>query len=215
MYVEISIFQCEYIIFINFPHIFPWTMDEQSSWREFLKGDQKALAEVFLNYHDDLFRYGLKLTGDQNIVKDCIQDLFLKLWKNREHLKMVQSVKPYLFKSLRNHITDTLELQKTTLPLEDESLSYLHLTYSYEDFLINDQVTKDTRQQVIEAINKLTPRQREAIYLRYFQDLEFETISQIMEMNIQSVRNTLQRAMQMMRDLITLPFFFFLISRYL
>jgi len=188
-------------------------MDELSSWSGFLNGEQKALAEVFLNYHDDLFRYGLKLTGDQDLVKDCIQDLFLKLWKNREHLRIVQSVKPYLFKSLRNHIVDTLELQKTTLPLEDESLSYLQLSYSHEDFLINEQVTNDTRQQVITAINKLTPRQREAIYLRYFQDLEFETISQIMEMNVQSVRNTLQRAMQVMRDLMVLPGFLMLMCR--
>ncbi|HEX3009545.1 MAG TPA: sigma-70 family RNA polymerase sigma factor [Bacteroidales bacterium] len=182
-------------------------MDEQYRWQQFLEGTQEALSEIFLTHHDDLFRYGLKLTGNQEMVKDCIQDLFLKLWKNRSNLKMVQSVKPYLFKSLRNHLTDSLEMQKPNLSLTDETIDYLNLKYSYEDFVVNDLVSKETRQQVITAINKLSSRQREAIYLRYFQDLDFETIAQIMEMNVQSVRNTLQRAMQFMRDLMLLhPF---------
>lgn len=182
-------------------------MDEQNRWQQFLQGKQQALSEIFLSHHDDLFRYGLKLTGNQEMVKDCIQDLFLKLWKNRDRLKMVQSIKPYLFKSLRNHLIDSLELQKAHLPITDESGEHFHLTYFQEDFVTNEIVSRETRQQVLDVINQLTERQREAIYLRYFQDLEFETIAQIMDMNVQSVRNTLHRAMQFMRDLMLIvPF---------
>jgi RNA polymerase sigma factor (sigma-70 family) len=176
-------------------------MEEQNRWQQFLEGKQQALADIFLSHHDDLFRYGLKLTGNQEMVKDCIQDLFLKLWKNRSHLKMIQSVKSYLLKSLRNHLTDSLELQKPNLSITDISADHFHLTYFHEDFVINEIVSRETRQQVLDAINKLTVRQREAIYLRYFQDLDFETIAQVMDMNVQSVRNTLQRSMQFMRDL--------------
>lgn len=188
-------------------------MDEQYRWQQFLQGTQQGLAEIFLSYHDDLFRYGLKLTGNQEMVKDCIQDLFLKLWKNRDHLKMVQSVKPYLYRSLRNHLVDSLELQKPSLPLSEESLSNLQLTFSHEDFLINDQVSEETRLQVAAVINKLTLRQREAVYLRYFEDLDFETIAQVMEMNVQSVRNTLQRGMQLMRDLMLLQPFLYMLGK--
>ena len=59
-------------------------------WQNFLRGDKSALSEIFLSVHDDLFRYGLKLTGDENLVKDAIQDLFLKLWKNRSNLKPIR-----------------------------------------------------------------------------------------------------------------------------
>lgn len=188
-------------------------MDEQSRWQQFLHGSQQALSDIFLQYHDDLFRYGMKLTGNKEMVKDCIQDLFLKLWKNRSNLKVVQSVKPYLFKSLRNHLVDSMDLQKPNLPLNDEAMSHLDIVYSHEDFLINDQVSADTRQQVIAALNKLTSRQREAIYLRYFEDLEFETIAQVMEMNVQSVRNLLQRGMQIMRDLMLFQPFIYMLGK--
>lgn len=198
-----------YYFLINFPANFPFDrrMDEQYRWQQFLQGTQQALADIFLSHHDDLFRYGLKLTGNQDMVKDCIQDMFLKLWKNRNHLKMVQSVKPYLYKSLRNHLFDSLELQKPRLPINDDTLGDMQSTYSHEDFLIDNQVSQETREQVIAAINKLTPRQREAVYLRYFEELDFETIAQVMDMNVQSVRNTLQRGMQFMREMmLVLPF---------
>lgn len=188
-------------------------MDEQNRWQQFLQGTQSALAEIFLSYHDDLFRYGLKLTGNHDMVKDCIQDLFLKLWKNRTQLKMVQSVKPYLFKSLRNHLIDSMELQKPSQPLNDDAEKYLEIVYSHEDFLINDQVSKETRQQVITALNKLPHRQREAIYLRYFENQDFESISQVMEMNVQSVRNILQRGMQLMRDSMLLYPFLIMVGK--
>lgn len=188
-------------------------MDEQYRWQQFLEGTQQALSDIFLFHHDDLFRYGLKLTGNQEMVKDCIQDLFLKLWKNRRNLQMVNSVKPYLFKSLRNHLIDSIGLLKPNVPMSDEIEDHLEIIYSHEDFLIHNQVTEEIRQQVIAALNKLTKRQREAIYLRYFEELDFETIANLMDMNLQSVRNTLSRAMMLLRDLMLLIPFLVMINK--
>lgn len=188
-------------------------MDEQYRWQQFLEGTQQALSDIFLYHHDDLFRYGLKLTGNQEMVKDCIQDLFLKLWKNRRNLQMVNSVKPYLFKSLRNHLIDSIGLLKPNVPMSDEIEDHLEIIYSHEDFLIHNQVTEEIRQQVIAALNKLTKRQREAIYLRYFEELDFETIANLMDMNLQSVRNTLSRAMMLLRDLMLLIPFLVMINK--
>ena len=186
-------------------------MDEHYIWQQYLKGSQKALADIFLSHHDDLLRYGLKLTGNQEMVKDCIQDLFLKLWKNRENLSMVQSVKPYLFKSLRNHLVDSLELQKPNIAISDEAIGDFQIIYTHEDFLINEQVSDEIHSQVISALNKLTKRQRESIYLRYFEELDFETIAQVMNMNVQSVRNNLSRGIDLLRDLmLIIPFFLML-----
>ncbi|MBN2481311.1 MAG: sigma-70 family RNA polymerase sigma factor [Bacteroidales bacterium] len=188
-------------------------MNLQNPWSAFLKGDKNALSEVFLTYHDDLFRYGLKLAGNEEMVKDCIQELFLKLWKNRNNLKPVQNIKPYLFKSLRNHILDSMELQKLNATLDSENISVLNLSYNEDDFKVNDQVPEETRLKVIQALNKLTARQREIIYLRYFEELDFDTISQVLGINIQSIRNTIHRGMQVLRNHMLILPFFLMISR--
>ena len=187
--------------------------DSQNLWQNFLQGDKGALSEIFLQYHDDLFRYGLKLSGDENLVKDSMQDLFLKLWKNHENLKPVENLKPYLFKSLRNHIIDSLELRKPMISIEDDFEHPFEIIYSTEDFVINAQVTEDTRKRVIDTLNKLAPRQREAIYFRYFEELDFETIAVVMDISVQSARNTLHRGMIALRDLMLIQPFFIMLGR--
>jgi RNA polymerase sigma factor (sigma-70 family) len=186
-------------------------MNESYWWSLFLKGDKHAFSVIFLAYHDDLFRYGLKLTRDQETVNDCIQNLFLKLWNNRNNLKPVDSVKPYLFRSLRNHIIDTLELKKETIPLESAIEEFFVVEFTYEDFIITSETDKETHERVIKLLNQLTGRQRHAIYLRYFEDMDFEAISGIMNMNVQSVRNLISRGLLLMRSLgVIIPFYLIL-----
>lgn len=189
-------------------------MSDSIEWQKFQNGDKDVLSGIFLSYHDDLFRYGLKLSGNQDIVEDCIQDLFLKLWKNRQRLKQVEHIKSYLLRSLRNHLHDSLELSRNnTTSIENTDETIFQVEYSPEDFLINSQVNEETRNRVIEALNQLSPRQREAIYLRYFEEMDFETIAHVMEMNIQSVRNTIFRGMQVMRDLMLISSFLVMIGK--
>jgi RNA polymerase sigma factor (sigma-70 family) len=189
-------------------------MSDSIEWQKFQNGDKDALSGIFLSYHDDLFRYGLKLSLNQDIVEDCIQDLFLKLWKNRQRLKQVEHIKSYLLRSLRNHLHDSLELsQNNTTSIDNTDENIFQVEYSPEDFLINSQVNEETRNRVIEALNQLSPRQREAIYLRYFEEMDFETIAHVMEMNVQSVRNTIFRGMQVMRDLMLMTSFLVMIGK--
>jgi RNA polymerase sigma factor (sigma-70 family) len=85
--------------------------------------------------------------------------------------------------------------------------------YTPEDFIINEQVEKETREKVIALLNELTPRQRHAIYLRYFEDLDFETIAQVMDMQVQSVRNTISRGLCVLRDMLVISYFFMMIGK--
>jgi len=55
-------------------------MTDNKVWKTFLAGDKNAISEIFLEYYDDLFRYGFKLSSDSGLVEDSIQELFLKLW---------------------------------------------------------------------------------------------------------------------------------------
>lgn len=182
-------------------------MTESHKWLLFLKGDKNALAEIFLAFYDDLFNYGMKLSPNPDLIKDCIQDLFLKLWKNRATINPIQIIKPYLLKSLRRHILDSIEISKPWNASEKEMESS-HIIYSHEDFLINEQIDEENRQKLIHALNQLTPRQREVIYLRYFEGLDFDDIAHIMSMNVQSVRNCIHRGILSLREIVSLQLLF-------
>ena len=181
--------------------------ENQLLWKSFLEGNKEAIATIFLLFHDDLYRYGLKLAGNSNLVEDSIQDLFLQLWKNRRNLRPVDNLKPYLFKSFRNHMIDNLELRNPDIHIESDFEHPFEITYSHEDFMIQKQVSEENLLKITEALNNLSSRQREAIYLRYFEELDFDTIAIIMDMNVQSVRNTLHRGLQALRNLMLLQLF--------
>lgn len=181
-------------------------MNNEILWREFLEGDKEALSSLFKVLFDDLYGYGMRLTNKYEIVGDSIQDLFLKLWKNREHLNRVEVVRPYLFKALRRQIIDNLRWTSRYINMEEITDDFFEIEYSQEDFLVKEQMDKETGEKLVSLLNTLTNRQKEAIYLRYFQGYDFETVSEIMSMNVQSVRNTIHRGLSSLREL--LPVFF-------
>lgn len=148
-----------------------------------------------------MFIYATKFRKDDEFVKDCLQDLFLGLWKNRQTLSSTKYVRSYLFKSIRNKIYR--ELQKNrwhlqTIQLDDNY--YFDVEFSIEHHLIREQTLRETANRFSEALNKLAKREKEIIYLRFYQNLEITEIVDVMGINAQSVYNLLHKALSHLRE---------------
>jgi RNA polymerase sigma factor (sigma-70 family) len=176
-------------------------MEDRKLWEKYLNGDREALTIIFRLFFDDLFNYGMRLARNTEIVEDSLQDMFLKLWKNRSNLRIIDNIKPYLFKALRRHIISNLRWGNSCINYDEQPEEHFRIEFSYEDFLINAHISQEKREILTKALNRLTKRQREAIYLRYFEELEFENISEIMCMKVQSVRNSIHRGMVTLREM--------------
>ena len=81
-------------------------MHIDSLWKRFLKGDDRAYTELYNLYIDDLFAYGMHFTTNRESVKDCIQEVFISLYKDRSKQRKVNNIKSYLFVSLKNELFD-------------------------------------------------------------------------------------------------------------
>lgn len=170
-------------------------------WQEFLTGDKRSLALIFKAFYEKLYQYGVKLTGSESITEDSLQELFFKLWKNRDRLKKVDNLQAYLFISYRHTVYDNLRWFNNGSFVNKSMDEVLFVEFSHEDFLIREQVDATIRERLLAALNSLTSRQREAIFLRYFEQLDFESISGIMGVNVQSVRNFIHRGILALREL--------------
>lgn len=178
------------------------SLDEKILWKKFKKGNRKALDTIFETYYEGLYSYGLKLTGNSSLVKDCIQDFFLKLWLKRKNLRDLQFIKPYLFFSFRRNLYYNLTVFNKLKENEEPAEADFITEFSHEDFLIFQQEKTEKSKQLVEAINKLTNRQREIIYLRYFEDFKIDQIAELLEINEQSVRNRLHQAISRLREIL-------------
>ena len=178
--------------------------DEQSvqCWNAFREGDAQALATLFETHYDGLFGYGLKLTGDAELVKDCIQNLFQKLWRRREGLRAVQVVRAYLFKALRRHLGDETKLLRQHRHLLPAYTDSFEVTYSHEEFLMTEEHDAEQRARLLRAVNQLSRRQREVLYLKFFDGFSYERIAEVMSLNQQSIRNLVFNALQVLRKVL-------------
>ncbi len=169
-------------------------------WKAFLKGKQWAFSKIYEDTYTDLYRYGLKHIQKPEQIKDLIHDVFFKLWQNRNNLSSSSNVniKAYLLKSLRGTIINYVRDQKKNVL--NNSLEF-DLIASTEDVVeTNDNATISSRE-LKEAVKKLSVKQREAIYLHYIFRLSYKEVSEIMNINIQSVRNLVYEGLQKLREI--------------
>lgn len=183
-------------------------------WEAFRMGEAQALAVLFETHYDALYRYGLKLTSDEELVKDCIQNLFQKLWRRRTGLRAVQVVKAYLFKALRRHLGDETKLLRQHRHLLPAYTDSFEVTYSHEEFLIAQQSDAEQSARLLTALNQLSKRQREALYLKFFDGFSYERIAEVMSLNTQSVRNLVFNALKVLRQVlaVALAFIYLLVN---
>lgn len=178
---------------------YPWPTENQL-WKDFKSGNKKAFSHIYKNYFNVLFNYGCKIINDENLVKDCIQDLFFELWESKK-LSDTDSIKFYLLKSIRNKILKKLNQQNKHFDKNGLSFNYdFNLVLSYETELINEQCSVEQKEGLLNCIKKLSKRQQEAIHLRYFDDFNYDEISSIMSINHQSVHNLIYKAIKILRD---------------
>ncbi len=172
--------------------------DDQELWENFRAGSSVAYNELIRKYSNPLFRYGVRFVGDEDFVKDCIQDVFFELWNRRENIRPTASVKSYLFKSIRLRIFRE-KSKWTSCESLDDNYSFF-IEFNVETKLIEEQTSKEVRARITRILNKLPKRQKEVLYLRFYEGLDHDRISQVMGLNKQSVYNLLHEAIQHLKE---------------
>ena len=181
-------------------HVITKSADDSLLWQA-LKRSEKAAYEILLKkYYPIVLNYGVRFYKDKEFVKDCVQDLFIEIWNRREYLADVVSVKSYLLHSIRKNIIR--ESSRLKWFREADKISDDHdfdVEFDIETYLISREVENELLQKLRFELDKLTKRQREAIFLRFNQDLSYEEIAIIMEINYRSVVNLIHEAIKAIR----------------
>jgi RNA polymerase sigma factor (sigma-70 family) len=170
-------------------------------WTSFLAGDERAADQLFLHYYDVLFRYGLRLTGEEELTKDSIQSVFQQLWQRRASLGPVAAVGPYLLTALRRQLARDQQAQRRQSKLASTYEAEFDVQYTPDDFDLPEARYK----LLLAALGQLSVRQREAVYLKFFDGLTYEQIAEVMGLNVQSARNLVHQGLKTMRQRVGLP----------
>ena len=171
--------------------------EESRIWNAFKQGSEDAYAQIYENYFFALYNYGIKIIRDKDLVKDCIQDLFINLWRTKHNLGEVTTIKPYLYKSLRHDLLRKLHQESHTCALHPEQETHydFEIVLSHEVELIESQVAKEQKKFLINELNMLTKRQKEVIFLKFYENLSYQEIATVMSISVNAVYNLLSLAL--------------------
>ena len=166
----------------------------------FQAGNMAAFSQLYDLHIHILFNYGLKLTIDKELLKDCIHDIFVKLYTKKDELGTIDNLKSYLFISLKNKLCDELRKRMYMSDTAIEDVNAVAPTDVEDDYMEEEQ-RKNEFSLVKRLLDQLSPRQREALTLYYIEEKKYEDICEIMNMNYQSVRNLMHRGLTKLRSL--------------
>lgn len=174
--------------------------EEQDIWRSFVSGNDQSLETLYRRYFDELYNYGSKWLNNPSLTQDSIQDLFVKLMRNRANLTVPDSVKYYLLRSFRSIVLDKLKVKDRVQLMDDPNESLFQVELCPEEQMIGQQEYNRLRKQLTDAIQQLTPRQREAIFLKYQEGLSYPEIAEMLSLSQKATYKLVARAIQTLRN---------------
>ena len=163
---------------------------------------EEALAALMDMYYADLYNYAARFTKDDGLIKDCIQEVFISLWQRRETVGSILSPKYYFLRAIKNKVLKSLHKNSrtTTSVLLQDDYDFFH-EFSIERVIIEKQISEEKAEKLRKTLSLLSKRQKEIIYLKYYQYLDHGQIAGLMNISSQSVYNFLHEAIYKLRSL--------------
>lgn len=177
------------------------TLDDHYLWQNFRKDNELAFSVLYNKYTPKLFNYGMHYCSDRELVLDCLQELFSSFWAKRKTLPDVYSISSYLFKSFRRLLQKKLTWRRRfLLSLNAHPHPSFEITLPFEHTLVQEETETERSEKLKRNLQKLTRRQREALFLKFYNNLNYADIASIMELQVDSVYNIISKALDSLRQ---------------
>lgn len=160
-------------------------------------GDRQAFMLLYSSWFKDLFHIGVSWTANAELVKDAINQQFMKFWEYRDRLPVVSHERSYIITSFKNTLIRLLEKEKRSLPLDAMPVDF---SPSDEWDMTDLADREELIALVTKAISMLPERQRELVFLRYYQGMTIQEITIHTGLTHRTVYNTIHSAISSLRS---------------
>ncbi|MDR3246641.1 MAG: RNA polymerase sigma-70 factor [Prevotellaceae bacterium] len=168
-------------------------------------GDTQAFTLLFYSYKDKLSGFLLNLTGSADESKDIVQDVFMKIWQDRENIDKIKNFNAYIFKSAQNRMIDNLRKfsreRFSLTDLDDANIMEENTEKPDEIFF-----EKEKRLIFQDAVNKLSAQQKKIYQYHREQGKLLKDIAQEMNLSLSTVQNHMNKAIKNIREYIVKNF---------
>lgn len=174
-------------------------MNINKHWKFFLQtGKEQHFSAIYAHYVDILYAYGIQSGFQEEMCKDAIQDVFVKLYTSRKNLYHIENPTGYLIRTYRYRLIDLIRKDNRTDLMEKSENSFAAKT-TVLDNIVTDETALKLKSKVDKLLEDLTDQQREVVYMRYILELSYKEIAGILRIQPDSARKIIYRAIQKLR----------------
>lgn len=176
----------------------------KSIWIQISEDNLEAYKEVYRFYFPRYYNYGKKFTENHTLLEDAVQDTLLTIWDRRKLLPDIEYVSSYFFSAFRNKLFDNLK-ENTRIDLKEPEIP--EPEFSAEKIIIDREIEAALKDQMQQAIHALTPRQREAIFLMFYEGLSYPEVAAVLQITTKATYKIMARAISELRKIINITLF--------
>lgn len=176
---------------------------DKKIWNDFRKGESYALSHMYYQHVQLLFHYGRKLSHNDELIKDTIQDLFFDLIRTRSNLNETDNIRYYLLRSFRRKLTRNLQKQSLSFQNNEETEIPVEIVYSAEQDIIGKEELTQREKMISDALGKLSQKQREILFYRFTCEFDYDQICEIMQLKYDSARKQVFRAVKTLKEILS------------
>ena len=172
--------------------------DEHILLNRLKSGDQDAFKIVFERYFKLLFVLACNKLKSEEDAEDLVQELFVDFWEKKKFLYVHESLKYYLFQSVRNRCLNRLDRQKGKKKHADNYLINTPREYLQASRLEN----KELQSQFEQAIANIPPESAKVFVLMHVKELKRKEVARILGISENTVKTQSARALRYLRKLL-------------
>jgi RNA polymerase sigma factor (sigma-70 family) len=179
-------------------------VEQKEILQAFLEGDDRAFTAIYYQYAELLLSYGSKFNIRYELTCDALQEVFTDLYlKRRKKDVKIDNLKGYLFIAMKNNLLKKIAKEKKSNLLDlsgNKEIKDFTVEYSFQDKWVESEISKEIKQKLGDAIQKLSSKQKEIIFLKFEEELDYRAIAAILNISIESARKQLYRALKSLRE---------------
>lgn len=155
------------------------------------KGDQDAYHKLYKQFYAPLCIYALRYINDTEVSRDCVQDVFLKIWRDRESISVNYSIRAYLLNSIRNTCFNLIEKKRIHQTYEQHILN-TYSTFNEEDLYSIEELSS----MVDDILDSFPERQKEIFKMSRLENLKNKEIAEKLDISIKTVESNITKSLK-------------------
>ncbi len=170
-------------------------MDERELLDRLRSGDQAAFDSIFRAHYPHLVSFGQGLLRDRSAAEDIVQEVMLELWRRRAELRITESLRAYLLRSIRNRSLNQIRHANVERRAEPQLIGEESIAAAGA----SQVVAMELRTALAAAVAELSPACREVFELSRGQGLRYAEIASTLEISIKTVESQMGKALRHLR----------------